>query len=72
MQSSRKGGVYLICCLIFFFYNRAAFKYDDKKIVYTGDCGENYDDFVEMCEGILPISIDSIVCGCINAPISLV
>ncbi|CAB3995312.1 coactosin [Paramuricea clavata] len=28
----------------------AVFKYDDKRIVYTGDCGENYDDFLSMCE----------------------
>ncbi|XP_028392676.1 coactosin-like protein [Dendronephthya gigantea] len=28
----------------------AVFKYEDKKIVYTGDCGENYDDFLNFCE----------------------
>jgi hypothetical protein len=40
---------------MFILYNRAVFKYDDKRIVYTGDCGENYDDFLSMFEGIFHI-----------------
>ncbi|XP_046843099.1 coactosin-like protein [Xenia sp. Carnegie-2017] len=28
----------------------AVFKYDDKRIVYTGDCGDKYEDFLNFCE----------------------
>ena len=40
---------------MFILYNRAVFKYDDKRIVYTDDCGENYDDCLSMFEGIFHI-----------------
>ena len=55
---------------MFILNNRAVFKYDDKRIVYTGDCGENYEDFLNMCEGILPMPADLLCMDLLRTRIS--